>query len=230
MKKILTIVVALAMVLALAISASAATLFELTQVGRNDTPAGANIVFADGVNWDEMGGWYPSALTEYMAPTEMAGFVAAVQTEGAAIRIAYDGDAAINILFQTYDNDYQLVTTEGTDILVASVEEDGHKVAYFDAAAMVKLYTDAGMTLDRMLNLGVSATGCTVYGISVVDAAPVVEAPADEPVAEDTPVENTDTPVEDTEAPAEEAPAETGLALSLIPAVIAMAVVALKRR
>ncbi len=224
MKKILSIVVALTMAMVLAISASAATLFELTEVARNDTPAGANIVFADGVVWNEMGEWYPAAITQYMSAAVAADFVAAIQVEGAQIRIAYTGDASVNILLQAY-TDYAWTNTEGSDAKVAETEEDGMKVVYFDAAKFVKLYTDAGLSLDDVLNFSISASGCTLYSVSVVDGAPAAEAPAEEP-AEDTPVENT----EEAPAEAEETPAETGLAFAVIPAIVAMAAVVISKK
>ncbi len=235
MKKLLTIALAVVMVMALAVSASAATLYEFTQVGRNDTPAGANIVFADGVNWDDMGGWYPSALTDYMAADVMGEFKTAIQTEGAYIRIAYTGDADVNILFQTYDNNYQWTNTEGTDIKVSVTEEDGKNVAYFDAAAMIARYTDEGMSMDTLLNFGINAPGTTIYSISVVDALPGADAPADEAPATEPEVDEpaVDEPAVEEPAvdePAVEEPAETGLALAVIPAAIALAVVAFKKR
>ncbi len=63
---------------------------------------------------------------------------------------------------------------------------------------------------------------------------PVEDTPVDTPV-EDTPVANPDAEAPADEAPADEtpeteAPAETGVAFALIPAIIAMAVVAFKKR
>ena len=65
------------------------------------------------------------------------------------------------------------------------------------------------------------APGYPTVGLYAVNS-PEVNAPAEEPAPEEAPSEP--------EEPTEDEPAETGLALSLIPAAIALAVVVLKRR
>ncbi len=112
-------------------------------------------------------------------------------------------------------------------------------------ADFVKILTDAGLVrTSTMVHQGsgiakflearlYAYTGEGTPDLAAMNAPQNPVEPTDDSVAEDTPVENTDTPVEDTEVDepaAEDTPAETGLALSLIPAVIAMAVAALKRR
>ncbi len=74
----------------------------------------------------------------------------------------------------------------------------------------------------------------TLTKVELVTTGAAPEAPAEEPAPEvdepaEEPAPEVDEPAED-ETPATEAPAETGVAFALIPAVIAMAVVAFKKR
>ncbi len=70
----------------------------------------------------------------------------------------------------------------------------------------------------------------TVDAANITEEAPAeeVEAPVEEPTTEEAPVEEVETPVVD--APATEAPAETGLALAIVPMIVAAAAVVLSKK
>ena len=83
--------------------------------------------------------------------------------------------------------------------------------------------------LDGLFDINSFEFTITVEVPEVTEAPAEDEAPAEEEAPADEPADEPETEAEP-EVEAEDEPAETGLALSLIPAAIAMAVVALKRR
>ncbi len=122
------------------------------------------------------------------------------------------------------------------DVLLDCVLDDGVKV-WYDAAAFLaqfESFTNGGSEL--LLISNTSSTAYDVVNISIVVPDEPIAAP-EAPAEEEAPAEDTTTeaPAEDTttEAPAVEetdAPAETGLALAVVPAVVALAAVVLSKK
>ncbi len=120
------------------------------------------------------------------------------------------------------------------DVNIDCLWDDGTVVAY-DAQAILDAFNtwmpeSHGPNLVLASNTSTESYDVIAISIVVPDepyVAPEVEAPAEEPAPE-TEAPETEAPAEDT--PAEEAPAETGVALALLPAAVALAVVAFKKR
>ena len=130
--------------------------------------------------------------------------------------------------FNCWDNEEALqVNSELTEL------GDNRYIATFEFDALVANLEAAGLTLDGVNNLGIQvwANDFVLYSAKIVtDGDAAVETPAEEeaPATEEAPVEE-ETVVE--EPTTEEAPAETGLALAVVPMIVAaVAVVASKRR
>ena len=225
MKKLLAVVVAIALVCSLSVVAFAETeLYNLTNRS-SDT----NDVLADGFT---VSGWCPSLITEYKYPDVMAAFKTAIQTEGAKIEVTTSGP--INgILLQSYpleggSNYPHIIYNE-----FESSEVDGRTVSVFDAAGFIAAYTSTDHTddpsvklsMDNVLNFAVDASeGTVIYAVRVITDDAADPAPAESGDVETEP----ETPA-DTAEP--ETPAETGIVLAVLPvAVAAAAVVVSKKR
>ncbi len=126
------------------------------------------------------------------------------------------------------DEEALQVNTELTDL------GNGRYLAVAELDTLVANLEATGKTTADIENLGVQVwvNDFVLYNAKLLTgdeaaafAPPAVEAPAEDTPVEDTPVE---APADDT--PAEDAPAETGLTLAVLPAVIALAVVAFKKR
>ena len=143
--------------------------------------------------------------------------------------------------FNNWDNEEALqVNAELTDL------GDGKWMAVWSLDDCYANLTNAGLTIDDVRCLGVQlwADQFVLYSVKIVtgddanieapavDEAPAedVEAPAEDveaPAVDEAPAE--DTTVEDAPA-ADEAPAETGLALAIVPMIIAAAAVVLSKK
>ncbi len=223
MKKLSAIILAVLMVLAMAVSAAA---YEPNEV---------MLVVFNSVDWGKA----------YSDPQ--------VITENGEYTFKLDGfDFAMNQVMTIYIKDCNAETEAevtstfpaGTQIITKSLKINGEEVT---------LLTDLEGYPDEIAEGG-SFDVCwwnewatdyidasSIFELNSVEATIEVifpEAAAEEaPAEEEAPVDDVEAPADDVEAPAtepevteEETPAETGLALSLIPAAIAMAVVVLKRR
>ncbi len=130
--------------------------------------------------------------------------------------------------FNNWDNEEALqVNSELTDL------GNGKWMAVWSLDDCYANLINAGLTVDDIRCLGVQiwADQFVLYNVKIVtgdDAA--VEAPVEDevPVVEDTPVVDDTPDVED--APADEVPAETGLALAVVPMIVAAAAVALTKK
>ncbi len=226
MKKILSVLLALVMVLSLSVSVFAEDLFVLENRASDTTDA-----LADGFKLE---GWCPSLITQYKAPDVATEFLAAIQTEGAKIQVT--ADVEVNgILLQSYPpeggSDYTwAICSDGK----TSEEVDGKVVTTFDAATVIAKYTSTPLkddpstncSLDNFLNFAVDATGATIYGVKVIADAPAADTPA--PV-EEAPADTT-APVETAPAADTSAPAETGIVLAVLPMAVAAAAVVISKR
>lgn len=203
MKKLLALVIALMMVMALSV-----TVFADTTVYVHE--------FVDPVDTD--GGWWSNPADF----SNDADFVAALQTEGAVLVIVADADAAngFQFGFQAQGGSWSsgLIHSNfanGEGVIGADVAVEGDRATItVDApafyAASVAAITAAGDSLDTWQWVNGQNTG-KAYSVSVVvpDAPATNEAPA-----------TTDTPA----APS------TGLALAVVPAVMALAAVAVSKK
>ncbi|MCD7785598.1 MAG: hypothetical protein LUH18_08520 [Oscillospiraceae bacterium] len=226
MKKILAIAVAVLMICTLSLSVFADDLYVLEE-GANDVVYGK---FADGVS---VSGWYKSFITEYMYPEVMAEFLEAIQTDGAQIEITADV-AATGVLLQAYaDGAYTWANI--TDTVSVTTNSDGNYVVLFDAATLIAAYTDAGLSLDDVLNFGVDFNegDAVVYGVKVVTGT-VADTSSD--ATDDTSADNeADASTEEsTDSSATEettSSPDTGIVMAVLPmAIAAAAVVATKKR
>lgn len=123
--------------------------------------------------------------------------------------------------------------TESIAMTLVTDEATGHIIATVSLDEIYANFLAYGATsADEITNLGIQlwAEGFTLYKLSIVTDgdAPAVEEPVEEtPAVEDTPVEETPA-VEDT--PVETEPADTGLALAVVPMIVAAVAVALSKK
>ena len=116
-------------------------------------------------------GWMAPLITEYFdndSRYQLQLFKTALTVEGSQIKLTYKGDATPNIIVQSYEN-FAHVSIGATSITDA--DENGFKVATFDANALADAYSAAGLTFGEMLNFGVNGSGNTVYGFEIVAPA-----------------------------------------------------------
>ena len=233
MKKFLAVVMAVVMVMALAVSASAAVaddevIFEFSIPAPIDT---------NGSWWDTSSGF-----------SSNADFITALQTEGAMLRIecdpiAVDGEEGHGFQFglQATSGSWgsALVHSnfaEGEGVFGADhfVVEGDRAYIYVDApayyAAIVAAFEAAGDSLDSWQWVSGQCSGKN-YSVAVVKTASVAEpAPAETETApaetETAPAETETAPVETETAPAP----STGIALAVIPAVVAMAAAVVSKK
>ncbi len=174
------------------------------------------------------------SLDEIKAITTAGG--AKVVMEFTCVSFATWQTESPELQFNNWDNEENLqVNAELTDL------GDGKWMAVWNLDDCYTKLTDSGLTIDDVRCLGVQlwADQFALYSLKIVtdgdtiDVPAVEEAPAEdvEAPAEDT---TTEAPAEDVEAPAEdtatEAPAETGLALAIVPMIVAAAAVVLSKK
>ncbi len=126
--------------------------------------------------------------------------------------------------------------------IIDCLKDDGVKV-YYDGNAIYNAWIEGNFNAGGAPQLISNTSAEDAYDIinvsviipsePIVSEAPAEEAPAEEPAPEteapaEEPAPETEAPAEDT--PAEEAPAETGLALAVIPTVVAMAAVVISKK
>ncbi len=120
-------------------------------------------------------GWFPSFITQYMAPDKMADFISAIKHDGATIEITYTGSAQIAILLQSYPVKDGSQNYPHASISNCTTKTSGGKtVAVFKAADMIKAYTDtvhpddnSHLSLSNVLNFGIGGEGNTIYSVVV---------------------------------------------------------------
>ena len=233
MKKILAFAIAVVMVMALAVTASAETIYEYTSP--------VKVAF----------GWTTLIQNGDANATD---FFKAIGTEGAVIEMIatdlVDGDRQAEVV----DAWFQICTqdtvgwTEAGGLKTEGIGEtygftDEGYVITIPAAAFNEMVVNSGVdpaNLSIILNAGGSwakSASKIILRVSVPDEA--AEAPAEETPAEEAPEEAPAEAAEETpaEAPAEaETTAETakapstGIALAVIPAVMALAAVAVSKK
>ncbi len=226
MKKIFAIVVAVMMVMALSVSVFAEeVVYSMTETvgqGMENLPLADGAAFSTGDNGDN----YARIATNWVGGgSAFNDIVAAVQTADAVVRVTYTGTMT-KIGFQSESGSYEMVDV--TDV----TEVDGKNVAIIPcadivAAAPVALSGSFGGWANFMMDY---TEGGMLYGFEVVTgyeagaAAPAEEAaPAeDAPAAEEAPAE---APAADNAA----APS-TGIAIMVIPAVVALGAVAVSKK
>ena len=229
MKKLLAIAMAVVMVFALSVSVFAEdVVYTMTTTqgqGMESSDLAGGAAFSTGDNGDN----YARIATNWVNGGATYGeILAAVQTSGAVIRLTYTGTVT-TIGFQTEQGSYEMVDV--TDV----TEVDGKNVAIIPCADIVAA-APVAVANDNVGwgNFMVDYTeGGMLYGFEIVTGYEAA-APADDAV---------EVPVDDAvEAPAaEEAPAEapapapapapaTGLALAVVPAVMALAAVAVSKK
>lgn len=223
MKKVLSIVLALAMVCALSISVFADELYSMTATQGQDQDGVAlpgALTMSDG---------YSRIATNWVSGgAEYSAIINAINTEGTSLVITYTGSIS-QFIIQTQNGE---ATDKAIDL--APVEVDGKNVATISCADIVAAMPTGCANNDvGWGNIAlICEDGAVLESFKIVTGA--VEAPAETTVpADDTPAE-TDAPAEDN-APAAEtaapAPANTGIVLAVLPmAIAAAAVVASKRR
>ncbi len=216
MKKILAIAIAVVMVMALAVTASAETIYEYTSP--------VKVAF----------GWTTLIQNGDANATD---FFKAIGTEGAVIEMIatdlVDGDRQAEVV----DAWFQICTqdtvgwTEAGGLKTEGIGEtygftDEGYVITIPAAAFNEMVVNSGVdpaNLSIILNAGGSwakSASKIILRVSVPDEA--AEAPAEETPAEEAPEE---APAEtETKAPS------TGIALAVIPAVMALAAVAVSKK
>ena len=234
MKKLLAIALAVVMVFALTVSVFAEeVVYSMTETGGQYMES---ISLADGAVLDGgSDGIGARIATNWVGGgTVYSAIVEALQTADAVVRITYTGEIT-QIGFQTENGEMEFADV--TDV----TEVDGKNVAIVPcadivAAAPVAIANDNVGWGNFML---VYADGTVLYGFEVVtgyEAAAEPEATEDEPEATEDEPEVTEPEATEPEAAPEAAPAPapsapaTGLALAVIPAVMALAAVAVSKK
>lgn len=221
MKKLISIALAAILVLALSVTAFA-----------YDVPGSAILSSAEGPA-TATGWWYGT----WMDADQKVEFANALYGgEAKYIVVAYEGElvpdyeggighqagfmdetGSIHLFHFNHPTDGQVANSEKIEYA------DGVTYIFYSAEAMLTYLTNAGLDFSSGTNFDWYIGAPDQYplvGLYVVkDAA--VEAPV-----EDTPVE--DTPVEET--PVEETPAETGLALAVVPMIMAVAAIVVSKK
>ena len=236
MKKILAIAMALVMVLSLTVAVFAEdVIYNMVTTGGQYMDG---IDVASGAKLDDggEGGWGRLATNWVQGGTVLNDVLEAFKNTDASVRITFTGDIT-QIGFQTENGGLEM-----TDIPAENITEaDGKKVAIVPVATIV---ANAPFAIANdntgFFNFMLTYSGDTVlYGFEVVSGLEAAAAPAEteEPAETEAPAETT----AETEAPAEapaETPAETpapeapktGLALAVVPAVMALAAVAVSKK
>lgn len=237
MKKILAIALAVMMVMALSVNVFADDTVLFTY----------DFLFPEDTN----GGWW-SVPTDFTSDTEAAaGFIDALRTEGAVLVIVCDnpdilsGEEGTGYQYGFQGTDWSkegVITTihsnyaNGEGVIGATKTEvvDGKAYIYVDAPAFVAAaeaeFAKVEQTLDKWQWVNGQYTG-KALSVSVILPETPVAAPADTTTDTDT-TDTTDATTTDTTTTAPEttkAP-ETGLALAVVPAVIALAAVAVSKK
>ena len=217
MKKLSAIILAVLMALTLAVSAMAYEANEVVLVMMNS--AGDPVV-SDPVAI--------AADGEYTFKIEGLDFSKdQIQTIYIKEAVAHEG--------QANSTEYDTNFPEGIEILTKSIKVNGEERAITEGYPTTKneaepsiidicwynIWATSYVDLEGLFDVNSVEVTVEVKFPGAEEAPAEEEAPADEPA---------DEPEVETEVEVEDTPAETGLALSLIPAVIALAVVALKRR
>ncbi len=226
MKKILAIAIAVMMVMALSVSVYADTLFTHEFTDAHDD------------------GWWEDTSMNGLGSD--ADLIAALKTEGAKLVIYASADAVptedgggfqygfqdtatwVNVLAHS-----NFANGEGNLGYESAEVVDGQTVIVIDAATLMAAADEAGAALATYNWINGASAGDT-FKIEVVtgDSVPASAAAAEEPAAEEPAAE---APAEDAPA-AEAAPAETaaapstGIALMVIPAVVALGAVAVSKK
>ena len=242
MKKLLAIVMAVAMLMAMSVTVSA-----------------EEVILSEDTLFFSCGNW-----EQYDATTTITDLIDALATPGCYLvitrsaesdalphpdgyekffmtdswwsgRVANDEGEEINgVRFGTANHTDAMATANGNvnDVTIDCVLDDGIKV-WYDGAELYKIFTEGNFNAGGSGLVFVSNTSATSYKITnfsvVVPDEPIVAPETEEAPVEDT---TTEAPAEDTttEAPADEEPADTGLALAVVPAIVALAAVALSKK
>ena len=234
MKKILAIAMALVMALSLTVAVFAEdVIYNMVTTGGQYMDG---IDVASGAKLDDggEGGWGRLATNWVQGGAVLNDVLEAFKNTDASVRITFTGDIT-QIGFQTENGGLEM-----TDIPAENITEaDGKKVAIVPVATIVDNAPFAIANDNTgFFNFMLTYSGDTVlYGFEVVSGLEAAAAPAEtEETAETEAPAETETPAE-TEAPAEtpaETPApeapKTGLALAVVPAVMALAAVAVSKK
>ena len=221
MKKVLSVLLALAMVCALSVSVFAEeVVYSMTATQGQDTEAAT---LADGVPLTStQGDNYCRLATNWVGGgSEWNALIAAVKTEGAVLRITYTGTLN-NIVFQSETGSYE----ETKDFTVV---EGDKNVATVDCATVVaNCPVVMGGDFGGWANFMLDATDGTIYALEVVTGA---EAPAPAPADEtaEAPADTT-APVETAPSAETTTPADTGIVLAVLPMAMAAAAVVISKR
>lgn len=210
MKKIVSVIIALTLAMALAVPAFAAE--EYT----------AFVMFTTS-------GWYPAAMeaADHNSVTITGDGTYTIETD----QLAGAGDALVfcvdivglraahpdaTAVLDSIEVDGEAVEFNADAIIYGDIEENGN--------LRIEIRNEYGETKDNAIvgwQFAIESTLKVTFTVSGMDAAE--EAPADDtPAVEEIPAE--DTPADD------EAPADTGLALAIVPMVVAAAAVALSKK
>ena len=237
MKKILAIAVAVMMVMALTVSVFAEEV--IYSLGEKDTLGqhletvtigGGGVLPAD-----DPDGVGSRIATNWVNGSTFDAILAAIKTDGAVVRITYTGTIKAIGYQSSYGTESFVNVTDVTEV-------DGKNVAIIPCADIAAAAPDVMNGGYDWCNFMVTQDGeVTLLAFEVVtgyEAAPAADeaaaddaAPADDAAA-DAPADDAaaEAPAAD-EAPAAEAAApSTGLALAVIPAVVAMAAVAVSKK
>ncbi len=235
MKKFVSIVLAMLMVCAMAVTVCA-----------------EEVLFSEDIPFWDAGNWSEYDITD-------EGFFELLNNESAYLVFTRDKETHIEFADGVYEkfclvnswwgttfpnpldeacNFIQLGTAghgsaEEASVLVDCVYDDGIKVmwpakAIYDILAANDALGKGGAHLIS----NTSSTDYKIINVSIIVPDAPIEAPAETP-AENTevPAENTEAPAENTEAPAETSePADTGIVLALLPMAVAVAAVVVSKR
>ena len=216
MKKIFAIAVAVMMVMALSVSVFAEDV--VFALGENDTlgqhletvTIGGGGVLPD----DDPDGVGSRIATNWVNGATFDAILAGLKTDGAVVRITYTGTITGIGLQSSYLTESFVPVTDVTEV-------DGKNVAIIPCADIVAAAADAVAGGYEWCNFIITQEGEVVLsGFEIVTG---YEAPVAEPEAAAT--ETTETAPETTETTTEETASapSTGLALAVVPAVVALA-------
>ena len=216
MKKIFAIAVAVMMVMALSVSVFAEDV--VFALGENDTlgqhletvTIGGGGVLPD----DDPDGVGSRIATNWVNGATFDAILAGLKTDGAVVRITYTGTITGIGLQSSYLTESFVPVTDVTEV-------DGKNVAIIPCADIVAAAADAVAGGYEWCNFIITQEGEVVLsGFEIVTG---YEAPVAEPEAAET--ETTETAPETTETTTEETASapSTGLALAVVPAVVALA-------
>ena len=235
MKKLFAIVLAVVMVMALSVSVFAEeTVYSMpsdAKLGQYMGNADPVVTLGDGAVLSLEDGGTPRIATNWVNGDVFDAIVNGVKTEGATMRIVTSA-AFSAVGFQSESGGYEAIDV--TD----SYESDGKVVTIVDCAALsaaapVVMSGSFGGWCNFYIN-GVEE-GTVLYSLEIVtgygddSAAPAETETA--PAETETETAPTETETETTPTETETAPApSTGLTLAVIPAIVAMAAVAVSKK